>query len=65
LRQLTRIGAAELVAIAESERPVVRLLLNGIRIHAPTAAMLYQFAELIGGRTTRVAGLEQPVFAWQ
>ena len=34
-------------------------------IHAPTAAMIYQFAEVLAGRATRVAELEQPVFAWK
>jgi len=27
--------------------------------------MLYQFRELLAGRTTRVAELDQPVFAWR
>ena len=53
------------VAIAESERRVVRLRLLDNFVHAPTAAMLYQFGELLGGRVTRVADLEQPVFAWR
>ena len=35
------------------------------RIHAPTAAMIYQFREVLAGRQTRVADLEQPVFAWR
>jgi hypothetical protein len=35
-------------------------------IHAPTAAVIYQFRELaVHGRTTRVAQYEQPVFAWR
>jgi hypothetical protein len=34
-------------------------------IHAPTAALIYQFAEMLAGRNTRVAELEQPVFAWK
>jgi hypothetical protein len=38
----------------------------GTRIHAPTAAVLYQFRELaLFGRTTRVDGLEQPTWAWR
>ncbi len=33
---------------------------------APTAAMLHQFGEVVlHGRPTRVAHLEQPVFAWR
>lgn len=34
-------------------------------MHAPTAAVLYQFAEVaLRGRDTRVDEYEQPVFAW-
>lgn len=52
--------------IPESEAPVIQLPLLDHLIHAPTAAVLYQFAELaVHGRTTRVAHLEQPVFAWR
>ena len=57
--------AVSFVDIAESERRVVRLRLLDTFIHAPTAAMLYQFGELLCGRVTRVADLEQPVFAWR
>ena len=34
-------------------------------VHAPTAAMIYQFREVLAGRDTRVVELEQPVFAWK
>ena len=44
---------------------MVRLRINDRTIHAPTAAMIYQFREVLAGRTTRVADLEQPVFAWR
>jgi hypothetical protein len=38
----------------------------GTSIHAPTAAVLYQFREVaLHGRNTRVAHYEQPVFAWR
>jgi 8-oxo-dGTP pyrophosphatase MutT (NUDIX family) len=54
------------VAIPESDRPVIRLPLRGGWLHAPTAAVLHQFREVVlRGRRTRVAHLEQPVFAWQ
>jgi 8-oxo-dGTP pyrophosphatase MutT (NUDIX family) len=65
LREITRDTAAEFIAIAESDRPVVRLNLDETHIHAPTAAMLFQFAELMVGRTTRVTGFDEPVFAWR
>ena len=44
---------------------MVRININGRFIHAPTAAMIYQFREVLAGRQTRVADLEQPVFAWR
>jgi len=58
-------GAVDFVRIPESDRPVIRLHLHGHRIHAPTAAIIYQFTELLAGRCTRVAELDQPVFAWR
>jgi 8-oxo-dGTP pyrophosphatase MutT (NUDIX family) len=57
--------AVEFFRIPESERTGVRLRLHGDHIYAPTAAMIYQFRELLAGRVTRVADFEQPVFAWQ
>lgn len=53
-------------AIPQSPAPVIQLPLLGTHIHAPTAAVLYQFREVaLHGRATRVDHLEQPVFAWQ
>jgi hypothetical protein len=57
--------AVDFVAIPESDRKVIRIRVGGSLIHAPTGAMLYQFRELLAGRTTRVAELDQPVFAWR
>lgn len=51
--------------IPESERPLIRLNLGDHHIHAPTAALIYQLREVVAGRITRVADLEQPVFAWR
>jgi ADP-ribose pyrophosphatase YjhB (NUDIX family) len=63
---MSRPGSPEFVAIPESDRPVIRYPLLGTLIHAPTAAMLYQFMEVaVHGRATRVAHLEQPVWAWR
>lgn len=54
------------ITIPESAAPVIQLPLLGRLIHAPTAAMLHQFREVVlRGRPTRVAHLEQPVFAWR
>ncbi len=54
------------VTIPESDAPVIRLPLFDGFVHAPTAAILHQFREVVlRGRPTRVAHLEQPVFAWR
>ena len=59
-------GSPEFVEIPESDQPVIRYPLLGTLIHAPTAAVLYQFMEVgVHGRATRVAHLEQPVWAWR
>ena len=58
-------GKDGMVLRIESDRRVIRLLINGGRVHAPTAAMIYQFREVLAGRATRVDELEQPVFAWR
>jgi 8-oxo-dGTP pyrophosphatase MutT (NUDIX family) len=53
------------VRIPESDRPVIQLPLIGRLVHAPTAAVLYQFREVVlHDRHTAVAGLEQPLWAW-
>ncbi|MGC4935788.1 NUDIX hydrolase [Gordonia sp. DT30] len=67
------------ISIPESPRPVIQMPIPGLRrdpddqspsgattlVHAPTAAALYQFAEVcLRGRHTRVDEFEQPVFAW-
>jgi 8-oxo-dGTP pyrophosphatase MutT (NUDIX family) len=57
--------AFDFIAIPESTRRVVRFHWDERLIHAPTAAMIYQFREVLAGRDTRVADLEQPVFAWK
>jgi 8-oxo-dGTP pyrophosphatase MutT (NUDIX family) len=57
--------AFDFIAIPESARRVIRFHWEDRLIHAPTAAMIYQFREVLGGRHTRVAELEQPVFAWK
>jgi 8-oxo-dGTP pyrophosphatase MutT (NUDIX family) len=57
--------AFDFVAIPESTKRVIRFHHAGRLIHAPTAALIYQFREVLAGRDTRVADLEQPVFAWK
>jgi 8-oxo-dGTP pyrophosphatase MutT (NUDIX family) len=65
LTDIVTADAFDFVTIPESERRVVRVRIDRHLIHAPTAAVIYQFRELLAGRTTRVADLEQPVFAWR
>jgi 8-oxo-dGTP pyrophosphatase MutT (NUDIX family) len=65
LSEIMEPDAVDFVAIPESDRKVIRIRVDGSLIHAPTGAMIYQFRELLAGRTTRVADLDQPVFAWR
>ena len=64
--ELFRDGSPEIVAIEESDRPIIRLPLPVATVNAPTAALLFQFREVaLAGRNTRVDHYEQPVFAWR
>lgn len=65
LGHIAHADAFDFVAIPESTRRVIRFRHAGRFIHAPTAALIYQFREVLDGRDTRVAELEQPVFAWK
>ena len=65
LDEIERSDVFSFTTIPESTRRVIRFRHAGQHIHAPTAALIYQFAELLAGRNTRVAELEQPVFAWK
>jgi len=66
LADLAPEGVVELAPIPESEHPLVRLHIAANRIHAPTAALIYQFREVaLAGRHTPVAHLEQPNWAWR
>lgn len=54
------------LTIPESDAPVIQLPLFDRFVHAPTGAVLHQFREVVlHRRATRVAHLEQPVFAWR
>lgn len=65
LDEIEQQDAFSFTRIPESARRVIRFRLAGQHIHAPTAALIYQFSEVLAGRNTRVAELEQPVFAWK
>jgi len=65
LQSIEHAEAFDFTAIPESTRRVIRFHHDSGLIHAPTAALIYQFREVLAGRETRVADLEQPVFAWK
>jgi len=65
LDDISHDDAFDFTAIPESARRVIRFRHDGGFIHAPTAALIYQFREVLAGRDTRVDELEQPVFAWK
>lgn len=65
LDTIERDEAFDFTAIPESTRRVIRFHHQMSLIHAPTAALIYQFREVLAGRQTRVTELEQPVFAWK
>ena len=65
LRDLEHPDIPKLVAIPESERPVIQLPILSTLVHAPTAAVIYQLREVVvHGRATRVDHFEQPVWTW-
>jgi 8-oxo-dGTP pyrophosphatase MutT (NUDIX family) len=55
----------ETVTIPESDAPVIRLPLLGRYVHAPTAAIIYQFCQVaLHGAEQRVAHFDAPIFVW-
>lgn len=57
--------AVRFSTIPESDRQLVQVRMQNNWVNAPTAAVVYQFRELLAGRDTRVVELEQPLFAWR
>jgi 8-oxo-dGTP pyrophosphatase MutT (NUDIX family) len=56
----------EFLQIPQAPGPVIRLPLFGRYVHAPTAAIIYQFCQVaLHGRTVRVAHFEAPVHLWR
>jgi 8-oxo-dGTP pyrophosphatase MutT (NUDIX family) len=56
----------QFITIPESDAPVIRLPLFERFVHAPTAAIIYQFCQAaLHGQTVRVAHLDAPPFAWK
>ncbi|MCC5885405.1 MAG: CoA pyrophosphatase [Gammaproteobacteria bacterium] len=65
LVELLRPDAPRLEPQEGSDQPVLRMPIGDGAIAAPTAALLYQFREvLLRERDTRVDHFEQPHFAW-
>ena len=66
LHELDRPDSPRMLPGSDPERPVIQVPLFDHKVHAPTAATLYQFREVcLHGRATRVASFDQPPFAWQ
>lgn len=66
LAELDRHDAPILSDSPHGEHPVLRMPIGNDSIAAPTAAILYQFREVVlRGLSTRVAHFEQPDFAWK
>jgi 8-oxo-dGTP pyrophosphatase MutT (NUDIX family) len=66
IAELDRPEVPRFIPGADPDRPVIQLPLFGRYVHAPTAAILYQFREVaMHGRGTRVAHFDQPKFAWR
>jgi 8-oxo-dGTP pyrophosphatase MutT (NUDIX family) len=64
LSDLGKTGSPQFVDADKGPHPIIRYPLLGTLIHAPTAALLYQFMEVaLHGRDTRVAHLAQPDWA--
>ena len=56
----------EFLQIPQVPGPVIRLPLLGRYVHAPTAAIIYQFCQVaLHGNTLRVAHFEAPVHLWR
>jgi 8-oxo-dGTP pyrophosphatase MutT (NUDIX family) len=58
--------APEFLQIPQAPGPVIRLPLFDRYVHAPTAAIIYQFCQVaLHGNTLRVAHFEAPVHLWR
>ena len=56
----------EFVHVPQAPGPVIRLPLFDRHVHAPTAAIIYQFCQVaLHGNTLRVAHFEAPVHLWR
>ena len=66
VHEFLRADAPLLNQVRGAEHPVLRMPVGQRWIAAPTAAFLYQFAQVcLLGQHTRVAHFDQPAFAWK
>jgi len=66
LTEFLRADAPLLNHVKGAEHPVLRMPVGERWIAAPTAAFLYQFAQVaLLGQAVRVAHFDQPLFAWK
>jgi len=66
LTEFLRADAPVIQDTSEGSAPLILMPVGNTCIAAPTAAMLYQFREVVLlGKNTRVAHYEQPAFAWK
>lgn len=64
LAELDRDDSPKWVELDDARGPIIQLPIGEHNIHAPTAAILYQFREVaLHGRGTRVAHFDEPGFA--
>jgi 8-oxo-dGTP pyrophosphatase MutT (NUDIX family) len=56
----------QFLRLPETDAPVIRLPIFDRFVHAPTAAVIYQFCQVaLHGNPVRVAHFDAPVFAWR
>ena len=67
LTDLIRPDSPEFETIPESNRPVLKVRFGNDNAHAPTAAVIHQFYEIVmrGRKNIRVDHMEQALFAWK
>lgn len=66
LHELDRDDAPRWLEVDGARGPVIQMPIRQAGIHAPTAAILYQFREVaVHGREVRVAHFDEPPFAWR
>ena len=67
LTDLIRPDSPEFETIPESNRPVLKVRFGNDNAHAPTAAIIHQFYEIVmrGRKNIRVDHMEQALFAWK